>query len=271
LHISDRLKSMWVQGDRIAHFVPDGNPSFSDPLPFETLELRYERAYGGTDVYSDKRNAFGYPRNPCGRGFVVANTAQTVNGLPLPNFEDPNDLLTPDRLCIGAFDRWASQPKPWGFGWNCKTWMDRAQYAGVMPGDRAVEQELRQAYAALVPIAQRQAYLDHPLPVMDFRFFQGASNGLSMPFLAGDEPIHTENLHPDGSLAFKLPGDRPTIELDIGFGSQQPPAVLHTVLIRMDDHEVDLVWRAAVTYPGPAWLPQMRTFVVQVDQREAIA
>jgi hypothetical protein len=62
-----------------------------------------------------------------------------------------------------------------------------------------------------------------------------------------------------------LPIDTPTIGLDIGQGVSEPPVVLHTVMIRMDEGAVDLVWRGAVRYPGPDWLPQMRKMDVQVS------
>lgn len=263
--VADRLKRLWVQGDRVARHVPDAAPGFTEPEPFETMPLRYERAYGGTDVHSDRRAACAYPRNPTGRGFAVANTPQSVDGLPLPNIEDPNDLLTPERLCAGEFSRWTGQPAPAGLGWTGKTWMGRCQFAGVMPGDRATEQEMRHAYAQLVPADQREAYLQLGLPDMDFRFFQGASPGLSLPFLQGGEWVATENLSPEGVLRFALPGEQPAIGLDIGAGEQRPPVVLHTVMIRMEERQLDLVWRAAVPYPGRDWLPRMRRMVVVVD------
>ena len=73
---------------------------------------------------------------------------------------------------------------PAGFGWFPKVWRPRALLAGVLPRDRAIEQELRQAYAQLVPDRmQREAYLKHGFRDMDFRFFNGASRGLVFPFL----------------------------------------------------------------------------------------
>ena len=72
---------------------------------------------------------------------------------------------------------------PAGFGWFPKVWRPRALLAGVLPRDRAVEQELRQAYAQLVPADQREAYLKNGFRDMDFRFFNGASEGLALPFL----------------------------------------------------------------------------------------
>jgi hypothetical protein len=48
-------------------------------------------------------------------------------------------------------------------------------------------------------------------------------------------------------------------------GVQEPLVVLHTVMIRMEDRQVDLVWRTAVPYPGPDWLPQMKKMEVLVQ------
>jgi hypothetical protein len=244
--------------------VPDGAPRFTEPTPFLDMELRYERAYGGIDVYSDKVATYPYPRNPMGCGFAVTNSERVVEQLALPNLEDPHAPLIPEQLCLGDYLRWEQQPFPAGLGWFPKTWLPRAQLAGIMPADRATEQELRQAYAKLVPADQRDAYVKHGLPDMDFRFFNGASSGLVFPYLQGGERIVTENLSPDGMVSFQLPGDMPQLGLDIGSGVQEPQVVLHTVMIRMEERQVDLVWRGAVPYPGPDWLPQMRKMEVCV-------
>jgi hypothetical protein len=265
IKVAERRQDVRVIGDRVARFVKDGTPVFSDPVPFETMELRYERAYGGIDVYSNKRAPYPYPRNLLGRGFVVANEEQTVEGLALPNLEDANDLLTPARLCVGEYANWKDQPLPAGLGWYAKTWLPRAQFAGILPADRATEQELRKAYVQLVPAEQRQAYLDNSLPDMDFRFFNGASRGLAMPYLRGDEQVATANLSAEGVLRFQLPGERLRLGLDIGSGRQEPEVVIHTVMIRMEDRQLDVVWRGAVPYPGRDWLPQMRKMEVFID------
>jgi hypothetical protein len=253
-----------VVGDRVARFADGGPPSFTDPEPFTTMQLRYERAYGGTDVYSDPKVPYPYPRNPLGRGFVVRNTARTVDGLSLPNLEDPLAPLTPESLCLGDYAAWEARPMPVGFGWFPKSWLPRALLAGIMPADRAVEKELRQAYAQLLPKDQREAYLKHGIRDMDYRFFNGASVGLAVPFLEGGEWVATENLSPDGHLSFQLPQASPRIGLDIGEGVQEPDVALHTVMIRLDERQVDMVWRGAVPYRGPDWLPEMRKMDVLI-------
>lgn len=263
LQVGDRRKVIQVIGDRVARYT-GGVPAVTEPKPVSTMELRYERAYGGIDVFSDLKVPYPYPRNRLGRGFVVANTPKSVDNLVLPNLEDPGTPLSAYPLCLGDYAQWPSRPLPAGLGWFPKVWLPRAELAGILPCDRPVEQELRQAYAKLLPADQREPYLKHGLRDMDFRFFNGASDGLVMPFLQGGEPVSTENLTPDGRLSFQLPRERPRIGLDIGDGVQEPPVVLQTVMIRMDDRQVDLVWRGAVPYRGPDWLPEMRKMEVSI-------
>lgn len=264
IQIGPIQKQIRVTGDRLARFT-GGLPSFTDPQPFLEIDLRYERAYGGADIYSDRKMPCLYARNPVGKGFAIRNLREVVDALDLPNLEDPGDLLTPDRLCCGHFMHWEQQPAPQSFGWFAKPWQPRSSLAGVMPADRKTEQELRALYAQVIPPAQRALYAQTGLPDMNFAFFNGASQGLSAPFLQGDEPIKTFNLTPEGRLDFSLPGDRPRIGLDIGEGIEEPDVFLHTVMIRMEERQVDLVWRGAIPYRGPDWLPEMRKLEVLIQ------
>jgi hypothetical protein len=264
LSIGPHRKDLLIIGDRVARYNGRRDPIFTDPQPFETMDLRYERAYGGVDIYSEPKMQYVYPRNHLGCGFAIENIQPSVENLPLPNIEDPTNRLTPQRLCVGQFKDWERQPVPQGFGWTLKMWHPRSSYAGVLPADRPVEQELRKSYAILVPPAQRKLYEENPLPSMDFRFFNGASPGLAVPFLSADESVELSNLDPQGRTQFQLPGERPRIGLDIGGEVQEPAVVLHTVMIRTDDRQLDLVWRGAVAYPGPDWLPEMKKMDVLI-------
>ena len=265
LEIATAKKTVRVIGDRICKYRAGADPLFGDPTPFTQMELRYERAYGGVDVFTHPQCQYIYPRNHLGKGFAVANSKATVEGLELPNLEDPNDPLTPARLCIGKIDHWAKQPVPTGFGWYSKFWHPRAGWAGILPADKATEVMLRKEFAKLLTPAHKELYEKHPLPVVDFRHFNGASPGLALPYLAGDESIRLTNLTPDGNLEFRLPGDRPVYSLDLGEGVKEAANVLHTVQMRMNENEVDLVWRAAFPYPGPDWLPEMKKADVVVE------
>jgi len=258
LAVGSTIKDVVVVGDRHCLFQDGAPPLFTEPVAFTTMELRYERAFGGVDIYSDPKVPCGYARNHLGKGFAVTNTKRAIDKLALPNLEDPAHILTPETLTIGHFMYWEQLPVPANFGWYLKYWQPRASLAGVLPADRQAEQELRAVYAKLVPEDQKAMWDQTGLPDMDFRFFNGASPGLVFPFLNGDEPVYTYNLTDSGQLAFQLPGDRPRMGLDTGSGVQELDVVLHTVMIRMEDRQVDLVWRGAVPYDGPDWLPQMR-------------
>ena len=265
LKVGEHQKSVRVIGDRVCHYRRGSGPVFTDPQSFERMPMRYEYAYGGVDIRSDPNMPFPYARNHLGRGFVASKEKHAIEQLVLPNLEDPNDLLTPERLCLEHVMYWEQQPLPQCFGWLTKGWQPRAGLAGVMPADRATEQELRAMYSPLIPPEQKELYEQTQLPDMDFRFFNGASHGLAVPFLRGDEVVHTKNLAPEGWMAFQLPGEQPKIGIDIGKGVQEPDVVLHTVMIRMEDRQVDLIWRAAVPYPGPDWLPEMKKMEASIQ------
>ena len=44
-----------MTGDRLARFRNGADPVFTDPEPFVVMDLRYERAYGGTYAPRDYR------------------------------------------------------------------------------------------------------------------------------------------------------------------------------------------------------------------------
>ena len=80
---------------------------------------------------------------------------------------------------------------------------------------------------------------------MEAQFANGASIGMIFATFKGDEEVALGRLTPDGLLKFKLPGDTPAIGLDLGQGMQELEPQLHTVSIRPDDMELDLIWRGA--------------------------
>ena len=100
---------------------------------------------------------------------------------------------------------------------------------------------------------------------MDFRFFNGALSGLAVPYLRGGETVRTGNLTPDATFSFAVLTETVKIGVDIGQGISEPEVVMHTVMIRMEDRQVDLVWRGAVPYAGPEWLPQMPKLDIFVE------
>lgn len=265
VEVAGKRKLIHVTGDRYCIHRPNQIPEFTDPVEFSEMELRYERAYGGKDEISIPDLPFHYPRNPLGMGLALRNEPEIINGLRLPNLEDPNDLLTPERVILGEPANWNQQPLPQGFGWFQKTWYPRCSFAGSVPGFVRSDTTMREEALGLVPENQIALARQFKLPSFDTRFNNGASIGMAFPYLQGNELIRLANLTPEHLLSFTLPGERPRLMLDIGLGENELTPVLHTVCIRLEDRQLDLIWRGAHPYPGVDWLPQMKRLHAEVD------
>jgi hypothetical protein len=265
VEVGGRRKVIRVLGDRCCRYRKEGPPVFTDPVPFTEMEMRYEKAYGGRDIKSSPGLEFSYPRNHMGTGIALKNLPGVVEGLGLPNLEDPDDLLTPDRVVLGEPERWNQQPLPQGLGWFQRTWYPRCSFVGAVPGYLDPDEEMREERLGLVPRHQIALARQFKLPSFDVRFNNGASIGLRFPYLAGDELIRSANLTPGGGItAFRLPGEHPRVMLDIGLGENELEVVLHTVCVRLEEMQVDLLWRGAHEYPGTDWLPEMKRMVAEV-------
>jgi uncharacterized protein YjbI with pentapeptide repeats len=161
-------KRVAVIGDRIW----EERGGFTDPEPFTSMPLIWERAFGGPS----------WKRNPKGKGAERVSIEAGKRVLPLPNLELPGKLLTS-----------ASQrPDPVGFGPIDLTWPQRAAAAGTYD-DGYLERhfpgfppDLKPEFFQLAPPDQR---------------IEG--------YFRGDEPYLLENLHPGRArLAGRLPAIR---------------------------------------------------------------
>ena len=176
LQVGSLKKTIRVYGDRHWDFTSDLlPPSISLPVPFTSLELIYERAFGGMDPLTGGRCL----ENPLGKGYFDKKSAKTINNAPLPNLEDPHHLIK----------NWDDHPKAVGFGFYGKSWMPRYKYLGTYDEKW-----------------QRERCPDLPL---DFRyeFYNAAHPDLQLQgYLRGDEEVALLNLTPEGKVEFKLPG-----------------------------------------------------------------
>src|SRR5262249_33646756 len=169
-------------GDRHwqSEVFPDA-PTISVPDPFVTMDLGYERAFGGLD------SGLYCKENHVGRGFLGKKRSASVETTKLPNLEDPRNLI---------YD-WNTHPKPVGFGFYGRGWMPRLGYAGTYD-----EKYMKDR---------------HPLPPADFsyRFFNGAHPDLQVKaYLRGDEEVELVNVCPDEPrMKFHLPGLIPKITI----------------------------------------------------------
>ena len=91
-----------------------------------------------------------------GTGVVLRNVRDVVDGLALPNIEDPDDLLIPERVIMEAPERWPLQPLPAGFGWRQRNWYPRSASAGRASAfSRAGNRDTRGADGTAVPQPRR--------------------------------------------------------------------------------------------------------------------
>ena len=257
-------KIVRVIGQRRCVFQAGKPPLFTPPEPFTEMEIRYDNAFGGKDKKSLPEGPFFYPRNDMGKGLVLKYQKEFVDGLELPTIEDPADMLTPEGLALLIPEAWPRAPMPQGLGWYPRTGYPRAFYAGSVPpyvetGTMTKEEFLGLIWKDHIVLARKSK-----LPGFHVRFLQGASQGLSFPYLKGDETIKLRGLTLEGMLKFSLPGEVPTLKLDIGGGLKDLDPVLHTVQIRGEECQVDLVWRGSLPYPGIEYLAEMTTLNAEV-------
>lgn len=233
-------------------------PRFTEPEPVRRVPMSYRYAYGGVARYrlpnSDEVIEIPCPTNPFGKGYCVQNSPEGVDGLELPQIEDPSALLTPETLVreIGSPEK---VPWPAGFGFYGRGWYPRVAFAGVMPYEmEKVKAQVREQAKALAPDKDQvtiEMLENFEPPIMDVRFYQGAAPGMTIHYPRGDESVAIRNMTPSGYVAFNLPGRRPLVRLDVGKGLEPVPMVLDTVVILPDEMRLMLTFRGRIALGGP--------------------
>lgn len=206
-------KTVRVFGDRQWQ---DGQ--ITRPAPFRTLPLVYEKAFGGMHITNGEVVGL-EPRNPVGRGFAGTRKAAEMNGVPLPNLEDPNHLIREPN----------DHPAPACFGFSAPNWQPRAGFAGTYDD---VWKKFRAPY----------------LPAdFDKRFFNMAHPDLIYPgFLLGGEPVTITHMHPEGSLKFDIPRVNLVARVSIADRVEQPDFHMETLILEPNQFKFSMVWRAAL-------------------------
>jgi hypothetical protein len=244
--VGDLRKTVRVYGSRTARRGALGRIILSDPQPFEKQELGYRYAYGGIAKTKDDSFVSYYP-NPIGRGFALKGGLRGEAALPpVPHIEDPSSPITGNTMLLSRFDDWKNGPKPASLGWTRRDAFPRYTLAGVLP------EFMPAAERSLTETKKTHAQFDGmTIPAMDFRFYQGASEGLWGGPLRGDETVRLEYLDPKHpALEFALPGKRPVLTLDIGDGPRELEPQLHTVVIMVQEKLVTMLWRGSLEYGG---------------------
>jgi hypothetical protein len=219
LKIGPLSKVLRVFGDRVwfkalGFWVP------SEPRPFDRIPLLYERAFGGRNFsHANPKKHSLEARNPVGTGYVVKGADGFREDLPLPNLENPGDLIT------SAGDK----PSPAGFGLIAPHWLPRRDFAGTY------DQNWKATRFPFLPAD------------FDPRFFHAASPGLASPAkLSGGEPVRYVHLSEQPDVSFALPKRRFAIRASIKNKPSEYAAVLDAVVVEPDAGRIILTWKALI-------------------------
>ena len=147
----------------------------SDPEPFESVPLRYELAFGGTDRSHDEEKHHGWEnRNPVGTGFRAKHSRHPIEGALLPQFEYPDQLLkSPD-----------DRPEPAGFGFLAPNWQPRVDHAGTY------DERWQKERLPLLPEDFSSEHFDAVAPNQLMPFpMEGEQSVVLTGFTADNEPL----------------------------------------------------------------------------------
>jgi hypothetical protein len=206
-------KTVRVHGPR--SWLADGAKDIAGPLPFDSVRLRYELAYGG--FYFDQAGSkVVYDQNPVGVGFAEAARAQAI----LPSIEYP------DAGIASAQDR----PPPAGLGFIPAGWRQRGRFAGTF--DDAWHKTRR------------------PLFPSDFdaRFYNSVPQDQVLPGeLRGGEQVLLQNVHPqEPLLQVSLPTLKHVCQFVIKNRTKEVPMRADTLLIEPDKGRLAITFRASL-------------------------
>ncbi|MGO1079366.1 DUF2169 family type VI secretion system accessory protein [Inquilinus sp. CA228] len=237
--LGDWRKSMRVFGD--SNWVRDvaGGIAVSDPRPFQSMPLRYEKSFGGVTSR----------HNPWGKGFGAIGT-EPGSRLPVANIHPQDALHTaPDQ------DR-----PPAGFG--------------PLAPEMEARGRLRGTHDAHWLYHRRPL----PPEDFDWGFYNVAPRDQQFEgFLRGDERLFFANLHPEHpAFDAMLPGLRVrTFIIRAGREAsgegryEEIATVLDSVHVDSDAMTVDLTWRAATAVHDPRAKDMEQALVVGEPMAEA--
>lgn len=212
LNVGELTKTVRVFGNRVWQ-----NGQISVPQKFESMPIIYEKAFGGSDTSRDDSPMFD-ERNPFGVGYAGNRSVEEMNGVALPNLEDPKSLI----------QSISDAPDPACFAPVASGWKPRQNYAGTYDNNWQTE---------------RAPYLPK-----DFnkKFCNSAHEDLIYSgFLQGGEIVQISNMHPAGSIQCQLPSIKILSKIKLEGKVYQPEFNLETLIIEPNDLTLSMTWRAA--------------------------
>src|SRR5262249_45979126 len=156
-----------------------------------------------------------YPRNRFGKGYVIDNRRDSIQGRELPNLERPNDLLTPERIVLAHPMQWPHQPLPAGFDFVDPLTFPRSAMLGMPPTCTEEWNRFPEVTRRLLPedFCRGNIFGTSPEDLSSLFHPDGsrcASLGLRLPFFRGDEEVVLEGMDPRRPrLRIRIPDERP--------------------------------------------------------------
>ncbi|PKG84092.1 DUF2169 domain-containing protein [Colwellia sp. 75C3] len=211
LAVGQVQKTVRVFGDR--QWV-NGVPSSA--VPFQSMPLVYERAYGGQHQV-DESTILAEERNLVGCGFSGKRSKAEMEGRALPNIEDPNQLIQ------GIKDT----PIPAGFAPICSYWTPRTQWAGTY------DETWQTTRAPYLPID------------FDKRFLNAAHPDLVYPgYLQGGEPLVIKGMHPAGDINLSVPHVKMSCNVMLKDEAMPVTLNIETLTLHPNQKQLSMVWLA---------------------------
>lgn len=256
--VGDDQKLIAVYGDRTVEWPARGQLRFGQPEPFTEIPVVWSNAYGGCDprvpigvdpmtvethAKLELDHPGAYPRNPFGRGYVVVD--DPVDGLRLPNLEDPQQLLRPETLITGDPRRWYLQPLPVCYEPTNFVMFSRYSWLGIEawyppPADAP----LREIGLNLLPSNWKDlAQLGPGDPLQPLTMQEGPM-GMVYPDLQTGTPIIVEGMHPElPHIGFPVPPP-PKLDFYLDGKVYNAPAQATRIVVKPDQAEVSITWAA---------------------------
>ena len=215
-------KRAMITGDRFwvrsfSSFAP------SEPLPFVTMPLVWDRAFGGSDlsnVEGPSRNG-SEMRNLVGVGFHLNSDDSAVLGAPLPNLERIDEPVR----------SWSDKPQPIGFGPVGRGWRPRIGFAGTYD----------------------QRWMDETLPFLpvdfDERYFQSAPTDQQLTTLSGGTTFGCVHMSSRGRFVARLPSLRVPLRFLFSDRIESRMVTADTLILEPSDARLILLGRASVALP----------------------
>lgn len=255
LSVGPHLRRITALGPRYVEYHGNGELSFTPAEPFTSVEMSWWNAYGGIDPtllpkgLDDTPLFMGkpvlelfpgaYPRNPSGTGYLVAETPMFLDGLALPQLEDPAALLQPATFLVRDPAQWWRRPTPACFGWYNALWYPRILHAGGKP--YYLPESSEPSAPASTPDEEWRPQPGQPY----FRpeLMNEAAPGLILPFLNGDETIALAGFGTEDKQHFQLPRERPRVQARAdGLELEELACRIHTLAIDADKREFYLLF-----------------------------